>query len=809
MTRDMSDAGLPVINIRMGDYPVNYLFGYINEMQTGYMRDSLTVMGADRKVEFHVDAFQEKLKDMYFEVRTMNGERLVEKTDISLMSSTSRSWDGSFTVKDLIEPETEYMLVLVIETDKYPEIRYYTRLIWSEDMHEKEKLAYVYDFSDRTFDRESAKELTKYLESDASGYNSSFVYTDIHSSFKQVTWGDLNVSRTSEPQITVSELTPQTGFFKMEYQVGILEESGTAVCNVTEYYRIRYTTDRMYLLSWERHVEQIPDLSRDIYAGDQIELGIAGNEIELVESDGGGGFAFSYAGKLISVNNTDQKVSVLFSFYDEDMKDIRCAHREHRIHILNVDETGNVEFAVYGYMNRGAHEGRVGISIYSYNSSYNTIEELAYIDYDKSASMLIGNVDELAYTDREKHEYFMLERNVYEVDPVGKTLSVVAGNLQDASYKVSDNGQMLLWQIDGDVYSCTKLRLINLATGLSEDVKAGYGEFIMPLGFMGNDCVYGLAKSRNVSTDADGTVIFPMYKLIIRGENGEILKTYSEPDIYVMDAAFEDGLISLKRNKYDEKTAEFTETSDDQIVRTADDTTSENSVVFVMTERLETVAQISMKTVLVDEEIIFLSPRETVTENTTQLSGRIEETLLKYFVYGLRGYISGYMEASNAVNEAYGQNGIVLDSDGHYVWYKTTRSGKNQIMAITEPEKVSAEESLAACIDEMLMYNGVTTNSRVLLSQGQNAYQILDRFLDTNNVLNLNGCNLDSVLYYINLDIPVLVSRNDKTACLITGYNENQIVLYDPTAGELHKESITDMDNEFKRNGYRFLTYIE
>lgn len=807
MTMDMPEASLPVVHLKIADYDVNYLYGYVNRMQTGYMRDNLTVVGTDRKINYHVDTYGAMIKDMFFEVRSMNGERLVEKTDIKYQSPSNGYLEGSFTIKDLITDGEEYMLIIVIDTDRNSDICYYTRLIWSEDLHVEEKVAYVYDFSDRTFDKTRAKELTKYLESNSSGDNSNYMHTDIHSSFKQVTWGDLSINRFGEPRITISELTPQTGYFKVEYQVGIHEESGNAVCNVTEYFRIRYTTDRIYLLSWERDLEQIPDLSRDIYAGDQIELGLAGPDTELVESDGGGGFAFSDAGKLIGVNITDHRVSMIYSFYDSAHKDLRCIHRDHRIHILNVDESGDVEFMVYGYMNRGIHEGRVGISVYKYFSAYNIIEELAYINYDKSASVLMGNVDELAYTDREDHEYFMLERTVYEVNPIDKTLIAVASNLQDDSYKVSDNGQMLLWQTDGGLYSATKLRLINLATGLSEDIKAGYGEYIMPLGFMGNDCVYGLAKSRSVKSDIDGTVIFPMYKVIIRSASGEVLKTYSEPDLYVMETEFSEGLINLKRSSYNEKDDRYEAASDDQIVRTQDDVTPENHIVRVVTEPLETVVQISMKTELADEEIIFLTPRETVTEGTNELTGLNPETAIRYFVYGLRGYTSGYVEASNAVNEAYDQSGIVIDTEGDYVWYKTTRSGKNQIMAITEPEVTAPEESLASCIDCMLMYEGVTTNSRILLSQGQNAYQIIYDFLDNMNVLNLTGCNLNAVLYYVNLDIPVLAINNDGTAYLITGFNDSQIVLYDPIAGELRKAGITDMDNEFKASGYRFITY--
>ena len=44
-----------------------------------------------------------------------------------------------------------------------------------------------------------------------------------------------------------------------------------------------------------------------------------------------------------------------------------------------MDEGGNIDFLVYGYMNRGAYEGYVGIILYRFYSLDNRIEELTYI----------------------------------------------------------------------------------------------------------------------------------------------------------------------------------------------------------------------------------------------------------------------------------------------------------------------------------------------------------------------------------------------------------------------------------------------
>lgn len=813
MTTTMQEATLPVLHLNVGDMKVNYLYGYTGTMETAYMRDTLTVVDSERKLDFGIDTYGTDVENMLFEVRSIDGSRLVESTDINIYSKQNDEINGTIIVKDLITNGDEYVLIFILTLKDGREVRYYTRLIWKEDLHVDEKLGFIVDFSDRTFDKEAAKELSKYLETNATGDNSTYEHVDIHSNFNQVTWGDLRLRRVGEPRVTISELTSATGYFKVEYQIEVQEESGWALCNVIEYYRIRYTTDRIYLLSWERFCNQIPDETADIYSADQIELGIVSQDIEIKECDGGNHFAFVDQGKLIGVDATQHKVGLLFSFLDTDGAkniDLRLLNQDHDIHILNIDEAGNVIFIVYGYMNRGLHEGHVGVVVYEYNSSMNTVEELAYVNYSKAAGILRESISELSYAGRDDDVYFMLERNVYKIDLKNEKLDVVAENMADGAYKVSDGGKLLVWQGDGeDIYSCTRLRLMNLSSGISEDVKAGYGECILPLGFMNTDLVYGLARSKDITQDHDGSMIFPMYKIIIRNADGDILKEYGEDGIYVMDCQFSDGLFNMTRAKYDEGTGRFEPTSDDQIVSTEEKLAKENNIKPVVTEALETVMQISMKDEMESDNILYLTPKMIIYEGDRELSREESNDIEMYYVYGLHGFMHSYLNVGNAVNKAYEISGIVMNDVGQYVWYKSNRVSKNQIMAITEPESADKENSLASCVDAILRFEGITTNSRILLSQGQSVADILREYLGENKVLNLNGCNLDTVLYYVNLDIPVLAVLNDGSAVLITGFNDNQIVLYDPSVGDLHKENITDMDNLFRASGYKFITYIK
>ena len=94
------------------------------------------------------------------------------------------------------------------------------------------------------------------------------------------------------------------------------------------------------------------------------------------------------------------------------------------------------------------------------------------------------------------------------------------------------------------------------------------------------------------------------------------------------------------------------------------------------------------------------------------------------------------------------------------------------------------------------------------MEQGENAYGILENVLKDYQILNLSGCTLDAMLYYVNQDIPVLSIKEDGTAVLIIGFNQQNIVLMDPENGKIYKKGMNDSREMFKENGNRFMTYI-
>lgn len=811
MTTEMGDPTYPVVSMLVKGYQVNTLHGYAGSMNSAYLRDTLQPVENDRKIGVQIDTYGREVSEIAFEVRSLEGERLVESTEVTSYEQESDIISFDITLKDLVETDTEYLLVFLVTPEGSTPIRYYTRIVMSDSLHMQEKLDYIVDFHEKTFDKEAATELTKYLESNSEGDNTTFHKVTIHSSFNQVTWGDLSVSRITAPDIMIKELTEQTGSFRMEYLASVKDGKDLNYYRVSEYYRIRYTPDRMYLLDYEREMHQIFDEEADVYVNDKIVLGITGDEVSLKESDGGNIFTFVVADKLYSYNVTDNKLARLFSFYEntEQLQDARSAYNKHDIQVLNVDETGNVSFLVYGYMNRGRHEGSVGLAVYGYNSMTNTVEELIYIPYDKSYELLKEDINKLSYLNKSNIYYFMMDGSVYAVDLGSESCQTIVSGLREGGYHVSDSNKMLVWQEGDDLYASSSLTLMNLNTQMQTAISAGAGEYISVLGFMEEDLIYGLAKKRDVVEDNMGATTFPMYCIKIQSDIGAVLKTYRKQGVYVVNSTIEDNQLNLSRVVWDEESAGYSPTADDQIMSTEEVKTGSNLLSYVVTERYETICEIDVKDEIDSKALKHLTPKEVLFEGNRLIKiPELGEQELRYYVYGKNGIEGIYENPGNAVELAYQLSAVVVDDEGDYIWKRETRSTRNQIMAITEDEMSETRSSLAVCLDTILKYEGISRSAESLLNRGDSILDILEADLQECTILDLSGCSLDAVLYYVNQDIPVLAILEDGNAVLIVGFNELNVVLMDPVTGTLYKKGMNDSTEWFTENGNRFITYV-
>ena len=808
MTMEMAPATLPMITMESGGVACNELHGNTVEMDVAYQKDCITLLGEGRQANFTVDTFGREITGISTEVRSIDGSRLIENSEVTGWKANGKSFSVSLTLKDLIDTNTQYSLTLILELEGEQKVYYYTTILWNDDVHISEILEFATDFHGKLYDKEVAKELTKYLEPNSKlTDNGTFHKVNIHSSFQQITWGSLEPVQEDAASIRLTQVSGNVASLLMDFVVSTGEGKNKIYYNVEEYYRVRYTSERMYLLDYERTMTQIPDTTR-MYANDKILLGITDENVDMMESADGNTVVFSDMGQLLSYNAATNGLTVIFSFYDKDNADRRTLYDNHGIKILDVDEGGNVKFAVYGYMNRGRHEGETGIQIISYDNSLNTIEEEVYIPYSKSYAVLKDEMEQLLYRNSQQHVYFFLENGVYDVDLENRSAEQLVSIRQDDSLQVSENHEIIVWQEGDDINHSNQLNVRNLNTGEQTVIRAEDGEAIRPLGFMGEDIIYGVARESDIRTENSGQIFYPMYKVCISNSSGNNLKEYGQDGIYIVDCAIEGNQITLSRIQRSEN-GSYQEILNDQIMNNVEEEPGQNKVVTADIDIYERYVQIQTKTTIDTKTIKVLNPKEVVFEGGRELTLDAVSEVSRYYVYNAYGVQGIYSAPGKAVKEAYDSSGVVTNDRGITVWLKGNRVSRNQIMAIKEESVTDQKNSLTVCLDNILRHAGITRNTEYDLAQGKTAIQILEENMTGVQVLDLSGCSLDAVLYYVNQDIPVLAILEDGEAVLVTGFNEFNVVIMEPSTGKLYKKGMNDATTWFAENGNHFISYMK
>lgn len=805
MTAEMGKASLPSMAIVKNGIQINQMYGYTMQMETAGLRESITTVDATRQVDAVVLLYGQELEGISYELRSIDGSRLIEKTKLT-GTKEGDCLNISFRLKDLMEEGEEYSLIFVAELEDGREVRYYTRVIQA-DYGLTEKLEFVTSFSEASFDPERFMEAGyhKKLETSQEGSDSSFAEVNIHSMASTVTWGELEVTRQEAPQIWVREIAPQTASFVLRYPISYEENGKKASAQVEEYFRVRSAGGTMYLLDYERTAEQYFTESSSSFSEQGIRLGITGREIEMKESDGGTVFAFSQAGALYCYNGADGRMSRLFSFYDKDNQDARNRYDRHGFKILQVDETGNVSFLVYGYMNRGRHEGACGVQVCYYSSTLNVVEEMAFVPYTRSAKNLEAELDCLAYANGKNDLYMMIDGSIWHIDLEDKSCAEVVSGIRDGSYQTAEDNSMLVWQKNGSDNSCTGLKFMNLNSGETVEIEAGSGNYIRALGFMGEDLIYGVAKKELVAEDSVGNIVFPMHRVVIQEFGGEILKDYSAEGVYVTGCTIEENQINLERARSSGNG--FTAVQADQILYNEELPESKNYVSTWADPALKTMVGITLERGADPKKVKVLTPKEVLFEGSRDVMLPDQTTEGRFYVYGPDGVEKILSDPAAAIALGYESAGTVADDAGSYIFKRDRLHTSNQIMAIRGTKAEEGKSSLAVCLDTIFQYEGLVRDSQYLLDSGKDVLEILSQNLTERTVLNLQGCTLDMVLYYPDREIPVLAVLQDGSAVLIVGFNEQNAVLMDPETGTVYKKGINDTRSWFEENGNRFITY--
>lgn len=805
ITVGLSDSRLPRVAFDVRGRKVNALSGYVDEMDITAMRDTITPIDSNGSLDMYLETGGQEVAGIRYEVFSLNGTEIYLQGAVKDVSQEQVTLNLGGALPEGIA-EAVLRVALRVGNDGEKEVFYYTRIEWQEELSVKECMDFAMDFHENTFSESGEEELNWYLEPDETGDNTTLQTVNIHSNLFHVRWGDLQPEVSTDVEWSIKESNSTYTSLLAKYQVtcmGDSEEEETF--NVREFFRVRCSEGEMYLLDYNRTMNQVFNGDEQVLYDDGILLGMTDSDVAYGANEKGTVVSFVQDRDLWTYNKKDNELSLVFSFANMEGSDARSRNDEHAIRIISVDSKGNTTFAVYGYMNRGEHEGQVGVNVYYFDIANNAVEEKAFIPSTKAFAIAEDELGKMVYYNQEQQLLYVLAGGtLYQIDLEHGKQEILAADLAEGQYVVSDDGHLMAFQPEGELNTAPEVRVLNLANGESytvqaaptEDSETGNPIFrlgqnadsqegdvpdvaIRPLGFVYNDFVCGYLRTADQGVTVAGDPIAPMYKLEIRNTSNKVAKTYAQDGIYLSDIIIERGLMTLNRLSKNENV--YTGMPQDYVTNN-----EERKETKVTLEAFSTVLkEKQMRLVFADsiEDLTpkILRPKQVMEDTPITISFDDKVKTDKYYVYGVGKLVAVYDRAAYAIQKAEQISGVVISSEQSYIWEK----GNRDLAYYTDTAafaKVEGQASMEACTQYMEQFGAKRVN--------------------------LTGCTLDQVLYIISKGLPVITMTDASHAILLTGYNMETVTYVDPDNGGEFTVSLDQMEAIVAGGGNTFIGYV-
>lgn len=809
-TSEMSEATLPVISSEAFDSPINELHGYITNMDACYMRDSVIPLDSKRNLPLSIKTFDNKIEKISYEVRSTDMERKIAETKIE---SFNVDKDGTIKldlqIENLIEEGEEYLFIITLETNEN-DIHYYTRVTMPKDCHENEIFKFVNNFHNTSLNG-NYNDLASYMETSDDANLKTLSEVTLQSSVSQVGFAGFDAKEVSSPITEIKDINSDYSVIEMTYQLELEQNGSTEYYNVKEYYKARYTPERIFLLDYRRSMEQILNKDTISRLKNYLNLGITLSDVNYLSNEAGSITCFEQAGELYEYNQSTGELIKIFSFLDGAENDSRCYYNEHSIKILDICENGDVTFAVYGYMNRGPHEGYSGIDLYKYKSSSHKAIEEAFVATTCSYQILNASFSDLLYKANDKFFYVMISGNLVKINLDDLTMENILEGLSTTQYAASKSGRYIAYTTEEN--KATSLIVEDLSNESTFTINADKGQYIRPLAFMDEDLVYGLINKNDIDVNIAGSTIYPISEIyIIQTSNSEhpVLKEYKKDGYFVINAEQKSFTLYLDRviktpQGYVSCEGDTIKNSAGELGKAVEfikkDDSSKGQITFLRSVELDDNFKLP-ELILSKAKMHFESTRKTITVQA-------ENSNDEYFVYVGSQVVFATNNPAEAIKIADEQMGIVVNNNSNYVWKRGKKAYVNAFNSISYSENNAKADNISKCISAMLSKEDINMEVQNHIDNGDTPYEVLKNAMKNYKVLDLTGCTLNEMLYYVSIGNPVYARTGDSQAVLIIGYDAANITIYNPSTNSYSKMGLMDATQMFEANNNVFITYIK
>ena len=798
MTADMGSATIPTLSFTAYGQEMNSLVGHVKEMAVSAVRETVTPLDKEGNVTINVQGHGEKISEISYEIYEINGEKkLQDKKEAQVGKNVVIS------LGEILKKGTEGLLKLQLKTSKGQEYYYYARVSNVENLSFAECLNFAKTLHTNIFENKNTDDVKAVTEANAQGDNSTLQHVTIHSDLPHVTWGDLKPQIVGKVKWKVSETKEAYTSVQLSYRVKCVgDNNDEEIYNVKEFFRVRHAEGKNYLLTYDRTLEEVFDGSKVVLTSKGINLGLTPEKVQYKTNEAGTIVTFVQANEMWSYNEKEAEFSLIFSFADSEKEDERNYYDEHSLKILAMEENGDVTFAVYGYMNRGIHEGESGAVIYYFDLSKNMVEEKAFIPSDQSHVVIEKELGEIAYyNDKDDVLYLLNGGTLYKIHMETGESEILLDSLQPGQYVSSEDGNLLAYQ-KTDVPS--EAVVLDFSKNTKQNVEVAKGEEIQPLGFVVGDFVYGVARMGDVGKTTVGEDVLAMYKLEIRDAKNEVVKDYQIDGSYILKVKIEDNMITLDRAVW--QNGAYSQIAEDYITNNEDEA---KTIVLesYWTDLKETQFRLVFEEGIGSKKAKVLKPKQVLFERESMMEFKQNESDEKYAVYGLGEMAGAFADAGDAIRVAKTISGVVISPGQRVVWEDGNRVAWYRNFEMKSFVTQSGENSLASSIRSVLAYENQTVNVMEEMAS-KSALQVLGEYCGGEAVW-IQGCSSSDMRYLLDKGIPVIAMTGSDSAIVFVGYDAKTITYINPANGGTGNKTFSTIDEMISGSGNTFLAYVK
>ena len=814
-TTQMQEMTLPVVTLLAEDQELNLLHGYCSNLDAMLVRESITPLTEEMTFQLLIEEHEYNIKKVNYEVyETVLGTKLEEGSVISL--DKHRNADGEesgkktakIRLKNEYAADEEYVVKLTLISNESKRIYYYTRIKIYSNSHLAEKLEFAAMFHRSLVEKENAGNVKKYLETKKNADETDFSRADIHNSLDFLSYGKLAPEELFVLPPTITEYTQDMASVVLCSYLRVQTPTGPEIYYVREHFRFRYTSARMYLFNYERTMEAEFDVKNTSLSKSEFKLGItADTSPEMLTNPDNTRVAFVRNRSLYVYTAENNLLTLAFTFRQQRSDYVRDVYDKHDIKLLSIDDNGAVDFLVYGYMNRGEYEGRVGMILYTYYPSDQTIQEQAYFPMNTTYELLKETLGDFAYCNQEGTFYFHIYDTIYEYNLITKKLSVIAENVTVETMVYSRERNMIAWQEADRQGKTDAVQLLELDTGAKASIQAESGEILGLLGMIDANLILGSTAAEDVEILADGTRIAAYRTVEIVDFAGSSLKTYQKDGYFVTSVQVEDNVLRMERvTEASSGSRRYRSAEEDYILNQFSRPSESLKVTERVTDMMKTEYYLSLPSNIVIPELpaVRTTKNAVISKDVTvrvNIPGYFSDFYLAY-AYG--SIVNVTKEPGAAIALADSTTGSVISSSGRVIWTRGVKAASADIPGVGAASQKGDANSLMTCVRLLLDFRNVEADAAQYRPEETKLTEWLEQYL-REDVMKLTGITLDEALYYVYCQTPVIAVGESGGAMLITGYDKNGITAVQPERGQKRYMTMKEAESFLGESGYYFI----